>query len=83
VDHMIEIRNLLAEVFDIDEEEITPDAHFIETLEVDSLMALEVLVRLEKTYKIKISEEELKSITTLRKVHNLLQEKGAFQQLSN
>lgn len=74
---MMALRNLLAEVLDIEAEEIKPDSHFMNDLEVDSLMALEVLVRLEKEYKVKIPEERLPSITSLQNVYDLLKEKGA------
>lgn len=74
---MMALRKLLAEVLDIEAEEIKPDSHFMNDLEVDSLMALEVLVRLEKEYKVKIPEERLPSITSLQNVYDLLKEKGA------
>lgn len=69
---LAELRSTIADVLDLDEDEITPDAHFVEDLGVDSLMALEVMVVLEKKYQVKISEDELKSITCLRNVHDLL-----------
>ena len=72
------LRDLLAEILDVEPEEITEDAHFVEDLEVDSLMALEVMVRLEKTYGVKIVEKELAEISCLRNVHGLLTKKGAF-----
>jgi acyl carrier protein len=54
------------------DEDLTDDAHFIEDLEVDSLMALEVMVVLEKKYGVKLDESELKQVTTLEKTYNLL-----------
>ena len=35
-----EIRSLVAEIMEIDEEKITPDAKFVEELGIDSMMAL-------------------------------------------
>lgn len=67
-----ELRTFVAEVLDVDEEEVTDEADFVKDLGVDSLMALEVMVELEKKYAVKLEEREMKSITTLRKVHDLL-----------
>ncbi|WP_055555210.1 acyl carrier protein [Streptomyces sp. NBRC 110028] len=70
-----ELRTFVAEVLDVDEEEVTDEAEFVKDLGVDSLMALEVMVELEKKYAVKLEEREMKSITTLRKVHDLLASK--------
>lgn len=70
-----ELRGFVAEVLDVEEEEVTDEADFVKDLGVDSLMALEVMVELEKKYAVKLEEREMKSITTLRKVHDLLASK--------
>ncbi|AJZ85773.1 acyl carrier protein [Streptomyces antimycoticus] len=72
---MDELRTFVADVLDVDEEDVTDDADFVKTLGVDSLMALEVMVVLEKKYSVKLAEREMKDITTLRKVHDLLASK--------
>ncbi|KUJ66206.1 polyketide-8 synthase acyl carrier protein [Streptomyces albus subsp. albus] len=70
-----ELRTVVADVLDVDEEELTDEADFVEDLGVDSLMALEVMVVLEKKYSIKLGEEELKKITCLRTAYDLIDEK--------
>ena len=60
-----EIRALIAEILEIDEERITSEAKFVEDLGMDSMMALEILASVEKKYKIKISEEYLTKVTSL------------------
>ncbi|MEE1784242.1 acyl carrier protein [Streptomyces sp. SP17BM10] len=67
-----ELRAVVAQVLDVDAEEVTDDAHFIDDLEVDSLMALEIVVVLEKTYGVKLPESALKQITTLQNAHDVL-----------
>ncbi|MFD0025487.1 acyl carrier protein [Streptomyces sp. NPDC058382] len=67
-----ELRALVAQVLDVDVSEITDDAKFVDDLEVDSLMALEVVVVLEKKYGIKLPESELKRIVTLQSAYDLL-----------
>jgi len=60
-----EIRALVAEILEIDEEKITPGARFVEELGMDSMMALEILASVEKKYKVKIPEEYLTKVTSL------------------
>jgi acyl carrier protein len=70
-----EIRSMLSEILDVEEKLIDQDAHFVEDLEVDSLMASEVMVTMEKTYKIKISEDELTDLVSLIKVYEIVNRK--------
>ena len=70
-----ELRTTVAAVLDVDPADVTDQARFIEDLEVDSLMALEVMVVLEKRYGVKLAESELKTITCLDRAHELLAEK--------
>lgn len=67
-----ELRAVVAQVLDVDPEEVTDDARFVDDLEVDSLMALEIVVVLEKKYGVKLPESDLKQITTLRNAHDVL-----------
>ncbi len=60
-----EMRSLVAEILEIDEETIMPEAKFVEDLGMDSMMALEILASMEKKYKIKIQEDNLTKITSL------------------
>ncbi|MEV5603686.1 acyl carrier protein [Streptomyces sp. NPDC052299] len=70
-----ELRALVARVMDVDTEEVTDDARFVDDLEVDSLMALEIVVVLEKKYDVKVPESELKQIVDLRSAYDLLRGK--------
>ena len=63
-----ELRSLIAEIVEIEEEKITPEANFVEDLGMDSMMALEILASIEKKYKLKIPEENLTKITNLKQV---------------
>lgn len=57
-----DIRAKVAELTECDLEEVTDTANFVEELEVDSLMAIELMVTLDKQYDIDISEEEFRKI---------------------
>ena len=60
-----EVKKLIAEVTEREPEEITDTALFADELGVDSLMAMEVMVAVDKKYKINIPEEEFSTIRTL------------------
>ncbi|WP_330301236.1 acyl carrier protein [Streptomyces sp. NBC_00503] len=67
-----ELRAVVAQVLDVDVDEVTDDVRFVDDLEVDSLMALEIVVVLEKKYGVKLPESELKQIVTLQSAYDLL-----------
>ena len=48
--------------------EIPLDAHLVEDVGIDSMMALEILAALEKKFKIVIPEEKLREMTTVNKI---------------
>lgn len=60
-----EIRGLIAEVLEKEPDEIKPETRFVEELGMDSLKALEILVAVEKKYKITIPEQKLPQLNTL------------------
>ena len=57
-----EVKRLIAEVTEREPEEITDTALFADELGVDSLMAMEVMVAVDKKYKINIPEDEFATI---------------------
>ena len=57
-----EVKRLIAEVTERTPEEISDTALFQDELGVDSLMAMEVMVAVDKKYKINIPEEEFAKI---------------------
>lgn len=57
-----EVIKLVAEITERAPEEISDTALFIEDLGIDSLMAIEMLVAMDKKYKIHIPEEQFKNI---------------------
>ena len=63
-----ELRVLIAEIIEIEEDKITLQAGFVEDLGMDSMMALEILAAIEKKYKLRIPEEHLTKITNLKQV---------------
>ena len=65
-DHIrAEVKKLIAEVTEREPAEITDTAHFADELGVDSLMAMEVMVAVDKKYKINIPEDEFATIKNI------------------
>lgn len=61
-----EIISIISDVTGFDEEEITPDTHFFNDLEIDSVKAIEITVAIEKKFKVKVRDEDVPNITTVR-----------------
>lgn len=66
------ITHIISEVAEVDAKKIKPDINFQEDLNIDSMMALEILTAIEKTYKIEIPEESLPKMVNLRAVMKLV-----------
>ena len=64
------LRRIVAEVSEVDE--IPDDTDFRE-LGIDSMMGIEIVAEIERTYKISVPESELKNMTSLTRVYELVQ----------
>lgn len=71
-----DLRLLIADVLDIEADDVTEDAHFVKDLGADSLLALELAVSLERRCGIKIESHEMVDVTTLNDVAALLDKKA-------
>ena len=60
-----DLRRIIAEVAEVDE---VPDATAFKDLGIDSMMAIEIVAEIERTYKLSIPEEELKDLVNLESV---------------
>ncbi|MEV0439470.1 acyl carrier protein [Streptomyces spectabilis] len=70
-----DLRALVAEELELPLDDVTDDADLKNELDVDSLTAMEVAVQIEKKYRIKIDEEEIKTLTTLTVIHRIVSAK--------
>ncbi len=77
-----EVTAIVAEVTELKEDEIWEkrDANFFKDLEIDSLLALEILALIEKKFKIQIPEERLVDITSLSATIDMTKAVLAVQQ---
>jgi len=69
-----EIKRLIANVTEREPEEVSDTALFGEELGVDSLMAMEVMIAVDKKFKIDIPEEEFNKATNVNDSVALVQE---------
>jgi acyl carrier protein len=69
---MEELREIVAEVLEVDPEELSDTGDFVEEYEADSLRAIEVLARIEKKYKVEIPQSELAEMRNLKSVSEIV-----------
>jgi len=67
-----ELREIVAEVLEIEPEELTDDGDFVEEYDADSLRAIEILARIEKRYRVEIPQAELAQMRNLEAVYTVL-----------
>lgn len=63
---LAEMKTLIATVTEREPEEVTENALLTDDLGVDSLMAMEVMVTVDKKFKIDIPEEDFATIKTVK-----------------
>ena len=66
------LRAIIAEVSEVDE---IPDSTPFKDLGIDSMMAIEIVAEIERTYKLSVPENELQKITNLDAVYELVKGK--------
>jgi len=69
--YLEELRELVAEVLEVEPEELTDTGDFQAEYEADSLRAIEMLARIEKKYKIAIPQKELANMQNLKAVYEV------------
>ncbi len=67
------VRDALAQQFEIDPESITMDTSLIDDLGADSLDVVELIMSLEDLFGVSISDDEAAQLTTVRKIVDYLE----------
>ena len=62
------IQEMIAQLFDLDPEEIKPESKLFEELELDSIDAVDLVVKLQKQIGKKIMPEDFKQVRTVQDV---------------
>ena len=60
------LKKIIAEQLSVSEDEVTPEANFIDDLNADSLDLVELIMSLEEEFNVKISDEDAERIRTVR-----------------
>lgn len=66
------IKSVLMDEFEVEEEDITPEANMFTDLELDSLDAIDLMVTLDKELGIEIKTEEMQDLRTIEDVCNFV-----------
>jgi acyl carrier protein len=65
------IISIISEVSGVDEEEINLDANLAKDLEIDSIKSIEIVVAIEKKYKVSVRDEDIPQVTTVKHIIDL------------
>jgi acyl carrier protein len=60
------VKSIIVEQLGVDEEEVTPDASFVEDLGADSLDTVELVMAFEEEFGIEIPDEDAEKITRVK-----------------
>ncbi|MBX3479394.1 MAG: acyl carrier protein [Caulobacter sp.] len=63
-----EISDFLVDTFEVPESELTPDADLVENLGLDSIDAVDLMVKLQEITGKKVTPEQFKSVRTINDV---------------
>jgi len=66
-----EIVEIISEISGYEIDEITLESNLAKDLEIDSIKAIEIVVSIEKKYRISIRDEDVTQITTARQIVDL------------
>jgi len=66
------IKEIIMEQLGVDEEQITPDASFIDDLGADSLDTVELVMAFEEEFDVEIPDEDAEKIRTVQDVIDYL-----------
>lgn len=69
------INYFLVDEFEVEEEEIAPEANLKETLELDSLDFVDLVVAIEANFGVKLVGEDFVKVSTLQDFYDLIERK--------
>src|SRR3954469_21023842 len=73
------VKRIIIDELGVDEQEVTPNARFIDDLGADSLDTVELVMRFEEEFGIEIPDEDAEKIQSVRDAYNYIdQHKGKW-----
>ena len=68
------LKKIIADQLSVNEDDVVPEASFIDDLNADSLDLVELIMSLEEEFGVKISDEDAAKILTVQDAMDYLQE---------
>lgn len=68
-----QVNKVLAEEFETDESQFTPEANLKDTLSLDSLSLVDLVAVIQYTYKLKIPVQDLRKINTFNDLYDYIE----------
>ena len=68
------LKKIVVDQLGVDENEVVPNASFVEDLNADSLDLVELIMSLEEEFKLQISDEDAEKITTVQEADDYIEE---------
>ncbi len=69
------LKEVLVEEIGVDPEDVTMDSNMVTDIGADSLDIVQLLIKMEKEYGFKFSDEEMKNVKTVGDVVRYIEEK--------
>jgi acyl carrier protein len=73
------VKEIVVQQLGVNEDQVTPEASFIEDLGADSLDTVELVMAFEEEFNIEIPDEDAEKITTVGQAIDYVQNKAASQ----
>jgi acyl carrier protein len=73
------LRDLVADILEIDPSELTDEGLFAEEYDADSLRAMEILSRIDKEFDVEVPQEELPRMDNLVHVYEVVKEYAKWE----
>ncbi len=71
------VKKIIMEQLDVSEEEVTPQASFVDDLGADSLDTVEMVMAFEEEFSIEIPDEDAEKIKTVQNSIDYIEKKSA------
>jgi len=68
------LKDILVEMFEVDADDVTLSAHLYDDLDIDSIDAVDLLVKLKEVTGKKIKPEDFKAVRTVEDIVNAIKQ---------